>query len=60
MRREIISDLKMEIRDLRICYEELRDAVLKHVENLEMKEGNHMAPVREMFERLIKKYDRIN
>ena len=57
MRIKTISDLKMEIRDLQTCYEELKHAIFKHLENLEIKEGSHH--MRKVFEEIVDKYEKI-
>jgi hypothetical protein len=47
----------MEIRDLQTCYEELKHAIFKHLENLEIKEGSHH--MRKVFEEIVDKYKKI-
>ncbi len=49
----------MEIRDLQTCYMELKTAIFKHLENLEIVEGSHKNAVRKMFEEIIGRYEKI-
>ena len=48
----------MEIRDLQTCYRELRGAIFKHLENLEITEGKSVH-VRKVFEEIIRRYEKI-